>query len=99
MENRRIKISSLKESIEENGLEIITVFGVGPEVGFCDGINHGETPSDYYLGLDGSAELLTIREASPIWENLLDGIEQGRPIYKITDSEDGSWMEVVTYEK
>ena len=76
---------------------MITVFGKGSLVSLCSDINNGESPYNYYLGLDGDAEILNIREASPIWENLLEGIEKKRPIYKISD--DNGWMELVTYEK
>ena len=93
------RIGFLRERIEEEGLGIITVFGNGKKVEVCSDFDYGEEPYKYFLNLDGNAELLTIREASPIWQNLLEGIEKKRPIYKISDPESEGWMEIVTYEK
>ena len=93
-----INIATLRKQILEEGLGIITVFGNGEIVNVCSEFDYGEDPYKYFLNLDGNAELLTIREASPIWQNLLEGIEKKRPIYKITDPESKGWMEIVTYE-
>jgi hypothetical protein len=96
---RTINISSLKKLITEDGLEIITVFGNGGKVDLCSGIDYGKSPYQYFLNLEGNAEILSIREASPIWQNLLEGIEKRRPIYKIYDPESDGWIEIVLYEK
>lgn len=96
---RLIRIEILRKQILEEGLGIITVFGNGEIVDVCSEFDYGEEPYKYFLNLDGNAELLTIKEASPIWQNLLEGIEKKRPIYKITDPESEGWMEIVTYEK
>ena len=94
-----IRIGFLRERIEEEGLGIITVFGSGEIVDVCSEFDYGEEPYKYFLNLEGNAELLTIREASPIWQNLLEGIEEKRPIYKIYDPESDGWIEIVLYEK
>ena len=96
---RTINISSLKKLITEGGLGIITVFGNGGKVDLCSGIDYGKSPYQYFLNLEGNAEILSIREASPIWQNLLEGIEKRRPIYKIYDPESDGWIEIVLYEK
>ena len=99
MENMRlINIATLRKQILEEGLGIITVFGNGEIVNVCSEFDYGEEPYKYFLNLDGNAELLTIREASPIWQNLLEGMEKKRPIYRISDPESKGWMEIVTYE-
>ena len=99
MENiRLINIATLRKQILEEGLGIITVFGNGEIVNVCSEFDYGKEPYKYFLNLDGNAELLTIREASPIWQNLLEGIDQKRPIYRISDPESKGWMEIVTYE-
>lgn len=96
---RLINIATLRKQILEEGLGIITVFGNGEIVDVCSEFDYGEEPYCYFLNLDGNAELLTIREASPIWQNLLEGIEKKRPIYKISDPKSEGWVEIVTYEK
>ena len=93
-----INIATLRKQILEEGLGIITVFGNGEIVNVCSEFDYGEEPYKYFLNLDGNAELLTIREASPIWQNLLEGMEKKRPIYRISDPESKGWMEIVTYE-
>ena len=93
-----INIATLRKQILEEGLGIITVFGNGEIVDVCSEFDYGEEPYKYFLNLDGNAELLTIREASPIWQNLLEGMEKKRPIYRISDPESKGWMEIVTYE-
>ena len=93
-----INIATLRKQILEEGLGIITVFGNGKVVNVCSEFDYGEEPYKYFLNLDGNAELLTIREASPIWQNLLEGMEKKRPIYRISDPESKGWMEIVTYE-
>jgi hypothetical protein len=95
---RLINIESLRKQILEEGLGIITVFGNEGKVEICDGKDYGEEPYKYFLGLEGNAEILTIKEASPIWQNLLEGMEKKRPIYRISDPESKGWMEIVTYE-
>ena len=100
MENMRlINIATLRKRIEESGEGIITVFGNGEIVDVCSEFDYEEEPYKYFLNLDGNAELLTIREASPIWQNLLEGMEKKRPIYRISDPESKGWIEIVTYEK
>ena len=99
MMKKLIRIGLLREQIEENGLGMITVFGNGEKVEVCSDFDYGEEPYNYVLGLEGNAELLIFSEASPIWQNLLEGISKSRPIYKITDPESNGWMEIVTYEK
>ena len=94
-----INISSLKKLITENGLGMTLVFGNGGKVDLCSGIDYGESPYQYFLNLEGNAEILNIREASPIWQNLLEGMEKKRPIYKIYDPESDGWIEIVLYEK
>jgi hypothetical protein len=94
-----IRIGFLRERIEEEGLGMITVFGKGDIVDVCSEFDYGGEPYKYFLNLEGNAELLNIREASPIWQNLLEGMEKKRPIYKIVDPESEGWMEIVTYEK
>ena len=96
---RKINIESLRRQILEEGLGIITVFGNGEIVNVCSEFDYGEEPYKYFLNLDGNAELLTIREASPIWQNLLEGIEKKRPIYRISDPESKGWMEIVLYDE
>lgn len=96
---RMINISSLKKLITEKGLGMTLVFGNGGKVDLCSGIDYGESPYQYFLNLEGNAEILSIREASPIWQNLLEGIERKRPIYKIYDPESDGWIEIVLYEK
>ena len=96
---KMINISSLKKLITENGLGMTLVFGNGGKVDLCSGIDYGESPYQYFLNLEGNAEILSIREASPIWQNLLEGIERKRPIYKIYDPESDGWIEIVLYEK
>ena len=96
---RTINISSLKKLITEDGLGMTLVFGNGGKVDLCSGIDYGESPYQYFLNLEGDAEILTINEASPIWQNLLEGIERKRPIYKIYDPESDGWIEIVLYEK
>lgn len=96
---RMINISSLKKLITEDGLGMTLVFGNGGKVDLCSGIDYGESPYQYFLNLEGNAEILSICEASPIWQNLLDGIERKRPIYKIYDPESDGWIEIVLYEK
>ena len=96
---RLINIATLRKQILEEGLGIITVFGNGEIVDVCSEFDYGEEPYKYYLSLEGNAELLTIREASPIWQNLLEGMEKKRPIYKITDPESKGWMEIVLYDE
>ena len=96
---RLINIATLRKRIEESGEGLITVFGNGEIVDVCSEFDYGEEPYKYFLNLDGNAELLTIREASPIWQNLLEGMEKKRPIYKIVDPESEGWMEIVLYEK
>ena len=93
-----INIATLRKQILEEGLGIITVFGNGEIVDVCSEFDYGEEPYKYFLNLDGNAELLTIREASPIWQNLLEGMEKKRPIYRISDPESKGWMEIVLYE-
>jgi hypothetical protein len=94
-----INIATLRKLIEESDVEeMITVFGNGDVVNVCEGKDYGESPYQYFLGLEGNAEILTIREASPIWQNLLEGMEKKRPIYRISDPESKGWMEIVTYE-
>ena len=93
-----INIATLRKQILEEGLGIITVFGNGEIVDVCSEFDYGEEPYKYFLNLSGNAELLTIREASPIWQNLLEGMEKKRPIYRISDPESKGWMEIVTYE-
>ena len=93
-----INIATLRKQILEEGLGIITVFGNGEIVNVCSEFDYGEEPYKYFLNLDGNAELLTIKEASPIWQNLLEGMEKKRPIYRISDPESKGWMEIVTYE-
>lgn len=95
---RLINIETLRKQIEEFGLGMITVFGNGEIVKICSDVDYGEKPYTYFLNLPGNAEILTISDASPIWQNLLEGMEKKRPIYKITDPENSSWMEIVTYE-
>ena len=95
---RLINIATLRKQIEESGEGLITVFGNGEIVDVCSEFDYGEEPYKYFLNLSGNAELLTIREASPIWQNLLEGIDQKRPIYRINDPESEGWMEIVTYE-
>lgn len=94
-----INIESLRKLILEEGLGIITVFGNEGKVEVCDGKDYGEEPYKYFLGLEGNAELLTINEASPIWQNLLEGIEKKRPIYRIVDPISNGWMEIVLYDE
>ena len=96
---RTINISSLKKLITEDGLGMTLVFGNGGKVDLCSGIDYGESPYQYFLNLEGNAEILNIRQASPIWQNLLEGIEKRRPIYKINDPESDGWIEIVLYEK
>lgn len=96
---RLINIATLRKQILEEGLGIITVFGNGEIVNVCSEFDYGEEPYKYFLNLDGNAELLTICEASPIWQNLLEGIERKRPIYKISDPESKGWMEIVLYDE
>ena len=96
---RLINIESLRKQIEEGELGIITVFGNEGKVEVCDGKDYGEEPYNYFLGLEGNAELLTINEASPIWQNLLEGIEKKRPIYRIVDPISNGWMEIVLYDE
>ena len=93
-----INIATLRKQILEEGLGIITVFGNGEIVDVCSEFDYGEEPYKYFLNLSGNAELLTIREASPIWQNLLEGMEKKRPIYRISDPESKGWMEIVLYE-
>ena len=93
-----INIATLRKQILEEELGIITVFGNGEIVDVCSEFDYGEEPYKYFLNLDGNAELLTIKEASPIWQNLLEGMEKKRPIYRISDPESKGWMEIVTYE-
>ena len=95
---KMINIDSLRKLILEEELGIITVFGNGEIVNVCSEFDYGEEPYKYFLNLSGNAELLTIREASPIWQNLLEGMEKKRPIYRISDPESKGWMEIVTYE-
>lgn len=95
---RLINIATLRKQILEEGLGIITVFGNGEIVDVCSEFDYGEEPYKYFLNLSGNAELLTIREASPIWQNLLEGMEKKRPIYRISDPESKGWMEIVAYE-
>ena len=95
---KQVNIKTLRKWIEENNEEIITVFGNGDTVGRCEGKDYGESPYQYFLGLEGNAVILNIREASPIWQNLLEGMEKKRPIYKITDPESLGWMEIVLKE-
>jgi len=95
---RLINIVTLRKQILEEGLGIITVFGNGEIVNVCSEFDYGKEPYKYFLNLDGNAELLTIKEASPIWQNLLEGMEKKRPIYKISDPESKGWVEIVTYE-
>jgi len=95
---RTINISSLKKLITEDGLGMTLVFSNGGKVDLCSGIDYGESPYQYFLNLEGNAEILSIREASPIWQNLLEGMEKKRPIYKIHDPESDGWVEIVTYE-
>jgi len=94
-----IRIGFLRERIEEEGLGIITVFGNGEIVDVCSEFDYGREPYEYFLNLEGNAELLNIREASPIWQNLLEGMEKKRPIYKIVDPESEGWMEIVLYDE
>ena len=94
-----INIATLRKQILEEWLGIITVFGNGGKVDLCSGIDYGESPYQYFLNLEGNAEILSIHEASPIWQNLLEGIERKRPIYKIYDPESDGWIEIVLYEK
>ena len=96
---RTINISSLKKLITEDGLGMTLVFGNGGKIDLCSGIDYGESPYQYFLNLEGNAEILSICEASPIWQNLLEGIERKRPIYKIYDPESDGWIEIVLYEK
>jgi hypothetical protein len=96
---RTINISSLKKLITEDGLGMTLVFGNGEKVDLCSGIDYGESPYQYFLNLEGNAEILNIHQASPIWQNLLEGIEKRRPIYKIYDPESDGWIEIVLYEK
>ena len=96
MENL-IRISALRERIQEEGLGMITVFGVSGRVDVCSEVDYGEDPYRYYLNLDGNAKILTTKNASPIWQNLVE--ENNRPIYKITDPESSGWMEIMLYEK
>lgn len=95
---KQIRIGFLRERIEEEKSGLIAVFGNGDIVDVCSGTDYGEKPYDYFLGLDGNADILTIQEASPIWQNLLEGIEKNRPIYRISDPESKGWMEIVLYE-
>ena len=90
-----INIATLRERIEENGLGMIAVFGNGDRVEVCEGKDYGESPYQYFLSLDGNAELMTIKEASPLWQNLVG--ETNRPVYKISDPESLGWMEIVLY--
>lgn len=96
---RTINISSLKKLITEDGLGMTLVFGNGGKVDLCSGIDYGESPYQYFLNLEGNAEILTINQASPIWQNLLEGIERKRPIYKIYDPESDGWIEIVLYDE
>ena len=96
---RTINISSLKKLITEDGLGMTLVFGNNGKVDLCSDIDYGESPYQYFLNLEGNAEILSISEASPIWQNLLEGIERKRPIYKIYDPESDGWIEIVLYEK
>ena len=96
---RLINIATLRKQILEEGLGIITVFGNGEIVNVCSEFDYGEEPYKYFLNLDGNAELLTICEASPIWQNLLEGIDQKRPIYRIVDPISKGWMEIVLYDE
>ena len=96
---RLINIATLRKQILEEGLGIITVFGTGEIVNVCSEFDYGEEPYKYFLNLDGNAELLTICEASPIWQNLLEGMEKKRPIYRISDPESKGWMEIVLYDE
>jgi hypothetical protein len=96
---RTINISSLKKLITEDGLGMTLVFGYNGKVDLCSDIYYGESPYQYFLNLEGNAEILSICEASPIWQNLLEGIERKRPIYKIYDPESDGWIEIVLYEK
>ena len=96
---RLINIATLRKQILEEGLGIITVFGIGEIVNVCSEFDYGEEPYKYFLNLSGNAELLTIREASPIWQNLLEGMEKKRPIYRISDPESKGWMEIVLYDE
>ena len=96
---KMINIDSLRKLILEEGLGIITVFGNGEIVDVCSEFDYGEEPYKYFLNLDGNAELLTIHEASPIWQNLLEGMEKKRPIYRIVDPISEGWMEIVLYDE
>lgn len=94
-----INIATLRKQILEEGLGMITVFGNGEIVNVCSEFDYGEEPYKYFLNLEGNAELLTIREASPIWQNLLKGMEKKHPIYRISDPESKGWMEIVLYDE
>lgn len=96
---RTINISSLKKLILDDGLGMTLVFGNGGKVDLCSGVDYGKSPYQYFWNLEGNAEILSIHEASPIWQNLLEGIERKRPIYKINDPESDGWIEIVLYEK
>ena len=95
-----INIATLRRQILEEGSGIITVFGNGEivNVNVCSEFDYGEEPYKYFLNLSGNAELLTIHEASPIWQNLLEGMEKKRPIYRISDPDSKGWIEIVLYE-
>lgn len=88
-----IYIGTLKKLLLDDKKNFITVFGIGDKIDLCSDLDKGTNPYEHYLDLEGNAEILNLKSASPIWENLLEDGLKGRAIYRITDED--SWMELV----
>jgi len=94
-----ISIDFLRDKILGNEVEYLVSFDSGNIVmPSCDATDYGFGPMEKLLADPDFCEILEVRDALPIWENILPkGIEKKRPIYRVTEK-DGSFLEIVLME-
>lgn len=96
---RIISINFLRDKVLEEGVEYLVAFDSGNIVmPSCDATDYGFGPMEKLLADPEVCEILEVKDALPIWENILPkGIEKKRPIYRVTEK-DGSFLEIVLME-
>lgn len=94
-----ISINFLRDKILGEEVEYLVAFDSGNIVmPKCNATDYGFGPMEKLLADPKVCEILEVKDALPIWENILPkGIEKKRPVYRVTE-DDGSFLEIVLIE-
>jgi hypothetical protein len=95
MMKKTISTNALKESLVGKGY--IVIFGNGNmSIGRCENLDLGFDSVKVFLDSTQDADVLDFDEADKRWKNLIfNNEDKKRPIYRVTNSEIDSWMELM----